>query len=106
MERSTENFNRKLKSLDNKTGRRIKATIENLLIDHEKYKNCYFWSGDNGNCAARSRRAFEVELTFYLNGVHYEVYQGFHQSRKNSYYSCKIYRNDKKSSITVLKNLL
>ena len=96
---------RKLKSLENKTGLKIKSRIKNIIGDHDRYKSCYFWS-NTGNAANRRRQEFTTSLKFNLNEIEYDICQDLSISCKNFYYSCDIQKNGKKSNIKSLKNLV
>lgn len=96
---------RNLKSLNNKTGKRITTAIKNILSDHEKYQGYYFWTQTN-NASGRRQQEFTTELTFTFNNVIYEITQDLRISCKNFYYSCDIRKNNKKSNITCLKKLV
>ena len=59
-------FNRELKSLNNKTGKKIVSELNIIIDEHEKYKNCYNWTV-KGNAAGRRSQEFENILSFILN---------------------------------------
>ena len=100
-----KNFNRNLKSLNNKTGQKIKNQI-NIIIDNaNQYKSCYFWT-NTGNAADRRRQEFDVNFNFIFNGKKYEIAQSLAISCKNFYFKNSVAIDGKKSNITPLKNLL
>ena len=96
---------RELKSLNNKTGEKIKMEIKNVLYLHEKWKGCYFWT-PRGNAAARRSVEFNREISFILSGVKYQISQGLTASCKNYYYGLDIRKNGNKSNITALTKLI
>ena len=96
---------RNLKSLENKTGEKIKNKIESMLSNHEKYKSCYFWSS-TGNASSRRRQEFEDELSFVYNGIKYDWRQSLDISCKNFYWTSSISKNGKKSNVKVVKGLI
>ena len=101
-------YRRNLKSLDNKTGRKIKAHIADLVANSLKYKSCYFWSntGDAGNAASRRRQGFQTELSFILNGHKYAASQDLSISCRNFYFSTGVQYDGHNSNMTRLKNLI
>ena len=94
-----------LKSLDNKTGQKIVRTLKNIISDHDKYQKCYFWS-QTGNASSRRRQEFTTEISFFFDGVKFEVNQSLSISCKNFYYSCDIRKDGKKSNIKAIKGLI
>ena len=96
---------RKLKSLDNKTGKKIVAILNNVIDTHEQYQGCYFWTVRN-NAASRRRQEFDNNFSFILNGVKYDINQCLKISCKNFYYRLNIEKNGNKSNIKSIKNLL
>jgi len=98
-------YNRNLKTLENKTGRKIKSALESILEDHEQYKNCYFWTPP-GDAWSRRKEEFATSLSFLYNGDRIEISQNLELSCKNFYYSCDIRKNGKKSNIKLIKNII
>jgi len=96
---------RNLKSLENKTGKKIKTRINNIISDHNRYQKCYFWI-QTGNAAQRRKQEFETTLIFNLAGIQYTITQTLKISCKNFYYSCDIRKNGKKSNIKAIKDLV
>lgn len=98
-------INRKLKSLDNKTGQKIIAELNNIIDNHEHYKKCYFWT-PCGNAASRRREEFDRKLIFNLDGKKYVIEQSLTISCKNYYFSTEIYVDSVKKNITAIKKLM
>lgn len=98
-------FKRNLKTLNNKTGKKIITKLNEMMSDHEKYKKSYFWT-PSGNATSRRNQEFENEIIFTLNGTKYEWQQDLKLSCKNVYWVSVIYKNDKKSNITTIKKIL
>jgi len=88
-------------------------SIIDLTHDHinqrEKYKNAYFWQ-PGGNAGYRERLEKQNTLpkldVITEQGDHIEAFFEMSCSRKNYYINQKIYKNDKKSNIRTLRNLL
>ena len=80
--------------------------VKSIIDRHEKYRNSYWWSYDNGNAATRARRAFSLEFNFKRNGHVYRVWQNMHQSRKNTYYKMVVEVDGKDKDVRALKTLL
>jgi len=98
-------YNRNLKSLDNKTGKRITDMISKFVSTHEKYKNCYFWK-NTGNANQRRKQEFNDRLEFILNGVKYDWRQSLEISCKNFYYTSQIFMDGTKKDIRIFKKLI
>jgi hypothetical protein len=98
-------INRKLKSLDNKTGKKILARIQDIIDTNERYKNCYFWTS-NKNASGRRAEEFERYLKFFTKDDEYTIHQSLDISCRNYYYRLSIMKNGRKSNITILKNIL
>lgn len=98
-------FKRPLKTLDNKTGAKIKSIIQSIDSDHDRYKKCYFWTS-TGNASQRRSQEFTRGLDFTFSGIHYEITQDLSISCKNFYYNCDIRKDGKKSNITALRKLI
>ena len=96
--------NRKLKSLNNKTGQKIITEINSMLSDHDRVKECYFWS-NTGNASDRRRQEFDRTLSFNLNGSEYQIGQSLNISCKNFYYQLSVYVDGNKKDVRVLKKL-
>jgi hypothetical protein len=98
-------FNRNLKSLENKTGKKIKSYIQTILDNKKKYKDCYFWIPP---CNANSRRQqeFKTEFSFLLNSQRYEVHQSLDLSCKNFYFATTVKVEGQNKNITALKKLM
>ena len=103
--RENMEIKRNLKSLDNKTGKRIITELKSILDNHEKYQGCYFWT-QTGNAASRRRQEFDYSLSFIFDSVKFEINQSLDISCKNFYYRLNIEKNGKKSNIKSLKNLV
>lgn len=98
-------FKRNLKSLENKTGNKIKNALNTIISEHERCKKSYFWKSF-GNAAQRRKNEFCNELNFVLNNTEYVIVQEMTQSCKNVYFSTHIELNDEKKNITALKKLV
>jgi len=96
---------RKLKSLDNKTGEKIKTAINEVLKNSEKYKKCYFWS-NTGSASSRRREEFDNRLIFTLKGRKYKVFQSLDISCKNFYFATSVEIDGNRSNIRALKSLV
>jgi hypothetical protein len=90
--------------------KQLKSAILNTIEYNDRFKNCYFWS-NTGNAA--SRRSQEDD--FKKNNPSYEIITKkgvitveplLSISCANFYYSLDVRRDDKKSNITILKNLI
>ena len=90
--------------------KQLRAAIENIVDTNEKYSGCYFWT-NTGNAAERRRQEglfenlnqpFTVETKKGL----IEVSATLSISCKNFYYSLDVTRNEKKSNISILKNMI
>jgi len=84
---------------------KVYAEIISIIQAHNKYKNSYFWNPP-GNASSRRYMEFEHTLEFSLNGDVYEVIQQLDCSCRNVYYSLRIYLNDTKKDIRLLKKLV
>ena len=96
---------RNLKTLNNKTGTKIKAKLSDILATHEKYKKCYFWTVNN-NAAGRRRQEFDENFSFMVANKLYEINQSLDISCKNFYYRLDIRIDGYKKNITCIKNLI
>lgn len=96
---------RQLKSLNNKTGKRIISRLNGIIAEHERHKKCYFWSPP-GSASQRRAAEFEMELIFNLDGKRYVIIQEKSCSCKNVYFSTSIRINGEKKNITAVKRLL
>ena len=96
---------RNLKSLDNKTGKRIIEMLKNIDGLHDKYQKCYFWT-PNCNAAGRRKQEFDNDFSFLFDGVKYEINQSLDISCKNFYYRLNIEKNGKKSNIRAIRSLI
>jgi len=94
-------INRKLKSLDNESGKIIRNAIENIITVHEKNKNAYFFRSYGSG-----RGDFENVLRFSPNEKKYDIRQTRSSSAKNVYFATHIYVDEVKKDIRVLKNIL
>jgi len=79
-------YNRQLKTLNNKTGQKIKARLTGIISEHERHKNCYFWT-PTGSASGRRSAEFTTELIFNLDGKKYEINQEKSCSCKNIHFS-------------------
>jgi len=98
-------YNRKLKNLNNKTGEKIKRTIQEIIDNKEKYKNCYFWNPPM-TATQRRNQEFNNELEFFLNGKEYKVLQNMTLSCKNYYFKTTVMVDGLQKTITAIKKLI
>ncbi len=98
-------FARKLKTLENKTGQKIKNHIKLLIENHDKYKKSYFWNPP-ANASGRRSMEFSENLEFIINGETYIINQDLECSCSNVYWSNNITVNGSKKNITCLKKLI
>ena len=96
---------RNLKTLNNKTGEKIKSRLSNILATHEKYKKCYFWTVNN-NAAGRRQQEFDENFSFMVADKLYEINQSLGISCKNFYYRLDIRIDGNKKNVTCIKKLL
>ena len=83
--------------------------LHELLYNVDKFKNCYFWTGDNGN--ARQRESYcklwnIPTFSFIESNNLYTVNFIVEQSRHNTYVKTLYTRNGKKTNLTAIKNVL
>ena len=98
-------YNRKLKNLDNKTGEKIKRTIQEIIDNKEKYKNCYFWRPPM-SAVQRREKEFEIIIEFFLNNKKYKVLQNMTLSCKNYYFKTTVMVDGLQKTITAIKKLI
>ena len=79
-----------------------KKKIEKVIENHEQFRNCYFWKGDNKSKNLNWANNFK----FKFNNKVYEVMQECSSSSKNVYYSCKILVDGNKKDIRALKTII
>ena len=96
---------RNLKTLNNKTGTKIKAKLSDILATHEKYKKCYFWA-PNTNAAGRRQQEFDENFSFMVANKLYEINQSLDISCKNFYYRLDIRIDGNKKNVTCIKKLV
>ena len=96
---------RNLKTLNNKTGEKIKSRLSNILATHEKYKKCYFWT-PNTHAAGRRSQEFDNSFSFMIADKLYEINQSLNISCKNFYYRLDIRLDGTKKNITCIKTLI
>ena len=96
---------RNLKTLNNKTGTKIKAKLSDVLATHEKYKKCYFWK-PNTHAAGRRQQEFDENFSFMVANKLYEINQSLDISCKNFYYRLDIRIDGNKKNVTCIKKLL
>jgi len=96
---------RNLKTLNNKTGTKIKAKLSDILSTHEKYKKCYFWTVNN-NAAGRRSQEFDENFSFMIDDQLFEINQSLNISCKNFYYRLEIRIDGNKKNVTCIKKLL
>lgn len=83
--------------------------LHDLLFRVDKFKNCYFWSSDNGNAKQRESYCHYWNIptfSFYESGNLYTVKFTVEQSRHNTYVKTLYTRNNKKTTLTAIKNAL
>jgi len=89
---------------------RAYITHLNSVIGTAEYcKNSYFWGGCNGNQTQRDSRARNYAAPAELldfGGDEWEIDYNFTQSRQNTYASGHYYRNDNKTTLTAVRNLV
>ena len=98
-------FKRKLTSLNNKTGERIKKLIQEIINNHTNYKKCFFWTPPN-SASQRRDKEFKIDLEFILNSKKYLIKQQLNISCKNYYFSTHVFVNEEKKNITCLKKII
>ena len=98
-------YNRKLKNLNNKTGEKIKRTIQEIIDNKEKYKNCYFWNPPM-TAVQRREKEFEIILEFFLDNKKYQIRQKMALSCKNYYFKTTILIDNIQKNITSIKKLI
>lgn len=89
-------------------GNKIERTLQDIIAQHEYFKNVYFWK-PIGN--ADGRRAYEEANTrpvvmFKYQGDEITIDQKVHCSCSNIYYCLNIYQNNVKKDIRFIKTLL
>lgn len=79
-----------------------------IITNAEKFKNCYFWDGDNGN--DKARRYYETQNSrdyhFRFNGNEYHFEHCVSQSRKNTYFRPTYSINGETKDLRLVKKLL
>ena len=98
-------INRNLKTLENKTGSKIKRQLTEMLDNHEKYKNTYFWSPPI-NASGRRAMEFNESIEFVLNGKKYSWKQDLSCSCRNVYWKSSVHVDGNKKNIRVIKKLI
>jgi len=85
--------------------KKIKSICNEIIDCAEKHKNCFFWTSP---CNASSRRSKEFEniYDFEFEGKEYRVEQTLSMTCKNVYFINVVYRDGKKTTMTVIKNVL
>ena len=86
----------------------IKEEILDIIEQHEKFKNSYFW---NPPSSASSRRSYEEknsrnDIAFDHDGKHFEISQSVSCSCKNVYYRFSVHVDGMKKTIRALKSLV
>jgi hypothetical protein len=79
-----------------------KNRIVDVLNTHKKFKNSYFWHGNNKN----PNLNWKKEFYFKFNNNVYKIYQSCSSSAKNVYYQLQIYVNGEKKDIRALKSVI
>lgn len=89
--------------------KRLIAMLEDIIILHNKMRNCYFFDSPG---TASSRRYYEsnnsMDTEFVYDGHKYKVDQNTSCSCKNVYYRMHIYidGNETKKDIRLIKSIL
>ncbi len=89
-------------------GTKLESLLNDVIEQHEKFKNSYFWSPPQG---ASSRRSYEKKFSrepikFQFQDKLYEIFQEVSCSCKNVYYSFSVRVDDSKKNIRALKKLV
>ena len=96
---------RKIKTLDNKTGTKIKKDLDMFIKNYEKYKNCFFW-GSTGSASYRRSQEFNNAIEFNVADKEYYVRQCLEISCKNFYFKTIVMVDGQKKDVRVIKKLL
>jgi len=96
---------RKIKTLNNKTGGKIKKDLSMFIKNYEKYKNCFFW-GSTGNASYRRKQEFDNAIEFNVAEQEYYVRQCLEISCKNFYFKTIVMVDGQKKDIRTIKKLL
>lgn len=85
---------------------KLKKTIECA----EKYKNVYFWHPEsNADGRRRKERKFAEtyqDYEFEYGGNKFEVKYSYSETSGHIYFSLDVYKNEQKSNITPIKNIV
>ena len=96
---------RKIKTLGNKTGGKIKKDLNMFLQNYDKYKNCFFWRS-TGNASCRRKQEFNDAIEFTIANKEYYVRQYLEISCKNFYFKTIVMVDGQKKDVRVIKRLL
>lgn len=96
-----------MKTLKRIAGSNVEKTLEKIVEQHARMKNCFFWTPPQGAAARRSyEKDNSASIEFVLNGVHYEILQSVECSCKNIYYFLDVKLDGVKKDVRALKKLL
>ena len=96
---------RKIKTMSNKTGTKIKKDLSMFLENYDKYKSCFFWDS-TGNASYRRKQEFNNAVEFTLADKEYYIRQCLEISCKNFYFKTIVMVDGQKKDIRVIKRLL
>jgi hypothetical protein len=97
-----------MKSYKRIKGTKIEKELAEIVEQHEKFKNSYFW---NPPTNASGRRQYEKKysrepVAFEYAGKKYEVIQSVSCSCKNIYYNFGVYVDGEKKTVKAIKSLI
>ena len=83
-------------------------TIDEIIKQHEKFRNSYFWSPPSSSSARRSyeKRYSRDDVVFDHDGKHYEISQTVSCSCRDIYYRFSVHVDGIKKTIRALKKLV
>ncbi len=94
-------INRNLKSLDNKTGNRIKMKIDVMLNNHDHWCKSCFWTPYKN-----TDQGFNEYLEFRINGVRIKWEQNLSLSNKIFYWNNDIIADGSRKDIGFIKKII
>jgi hypothetical protein len=84
-----------------KTASTLEAVLE-IIDQHDRFKNSYFWSGNNKSKSLN----WETKFNFKFMGNKFEINQSCSSSSKNVYYRLLVYVNGVRKDIRSLKAIV
>lgn len=89
-------------------GSKLEKTLKNVIAQHERFKNSYFWTPPQNASGRRQmeKRESREPISFAYGGKKYEIKQAVDCSCKNVYYNFSVHVDDKKKDVRAIRALI